>query len=69
MQKTFLTASDAARLLNMSAAGVRVAADEGRLVVAAKTPGGVRLFTRSSVELFRRQRCGRKLRPKRDMAS
>jgi DNA-binding transcriptional MerR regulator len=52
----FLTASEAARRLDMSASGVRLAADRGDLPIAARTPGGVRLFLESDVEIYRQRR-------------
>lgn len=51
-----LTPSDVANILGLSAAGVRDAADDGRLRVAASTPKGMRLFSREDVERFRRDR-------------
>jgi DNA-binding transcriptional MerR regulator len=51
-----LTPSDVANILGLSAAGVRDAADDGRLRVAASTPKGMRLFTRDDVERFKRDR-------------
>lgn len=51
-----LTPADAGRILDLSPAGVRLAADDGRLPVAAMTPTGGRLFNRGDVERFRRER-------------
>ena len=55
----FYTASDAARLLAMSAAGVRAAAQRGDLVVAERTCGGQRLFRLADLQDFGRQRGAR----------
>lgn len=52
----FLTPAEAARILNLSPDGVRLAADSGRLRVAAQTPTGRRLFLREDVERFKRER-------------
>lgn len=52
----YLTPGDAAQILGLSPAGVRLAADEGRLKVAATTAGGIRLFLRDDVERFKRER-------------
>lgn len=52
----YLTPTDAANILGMSAAGVRDAADDGRLRAAAITPKGMRLFLRVDVEAFKRAR-------------
>lgn len=57
-----LTPSDAARILRLSPAGVRLAADDGRLVVAARTPNGGRLFLRQEVERFKRARSSKRRR-------
>jgi excisionase family DNA binding protein len=48
----FMTPGDAAQVLGLSSAGVRLAADDGRLKIAAMTVGGVRLFLREEVERF-----------------
>jgi len=56
----YLTSTDAANALSMSANGVRAAANSGRLTVAARTPGGVRLFLRSEVERFAKSRKARR---------
>jgi helix-turn-helix protein len=52
----YLTPGDAALVLGLSAQGVRLAAADGRLKIAARTAGGVRLFLRAEVERFRRER-------------
>lgn len=51
-----LTAADAARILNVVPATVRVMALSGRLPVAATTEGGIRLFRREDVERLARER-------------
>jgi len=61
----FLTSADVARLANqrgdsLTPAGVRLAAVTGRLLTAATTAHGVRLFTRDIVEDFLRQRAVRR---------
>jgi len=57
-----LTPADAGLILRLSPAGVRLAADTGRLRVAAKTPDGGRLFERSEVERFKRERSSKRRR-------
>ena len=53
----YLTPGDAAPLLGLTPAGVRFAADQGRLKVAAMTAGGkLRLFLRADVERFAKAR-------------
>jgi hypothetical protein len=57
----FLTVADVGRLVGLSSDGVRVAAESGRLRVAAHTAGGkIRLFTREDVEAFKRDRSKRR---------
>ena len=51
-----LTAADAARILGVVPATVRVMALSGRLPVAAMTEGGIRLFRREDVERLARER-------------
>ena len=46
----FLSAADAARVLNVTPAAVRAMAGRGALPVSAKTEGGVHLFRRADVE-------------------
>jgi DNA-binding transcriptional MerR regulator len=53
MQGDFLMSADVARLLDITPATVRDAANAGRLKVAATTPQGVRLFLREDVEAWR----------------
>ena len=52
----FLTVQDAAQIIGLSGDGVRKAVEDGRLRIAATTPGGMRLFTRDDVERFKRDR-------------
>ncbi len=52
----YLTPADAAKILNLSPAGVRLAADKGHLRVAAHTSNGGRLFLREDVEHLKRSR-------------
>ncbi|MGD0949912.1 MAG: helix-turn-helix domain-containing protein [Candidatus Binatia bacterium] len=56
MDAEFLTCSDVAKLAQRTPATIREAADAGRLHVAARTAGGVRLFRRADVEVFLRKR-------------
>ncbi len=51
-----LTASDVARILELSADMVRLLARQGKLVAAARTVSGVRLFRRADVERFAARR-------------
>jgi DNA-binding transcriptional MerR regulator len=60
MSMRFLTASEAARRLDMSASGVRLVAERGDLPIAARTPGGMRLFTESDVEVYRQRRTSKR---------
>lgn len=48
-----LEVADTARILGLSGAAVKVAADRGDLPIAAMTPRGVRLFSRVDVEEYR----------------
>jgi DNA-binding transcriptional MerR regulator len=52
----FLLTADVARLVGLTPAAVREAADSGRLAVAETSEGGVRLFRREDVERFCRER-------------
>jgi hypothetical protein len=56
MEGKFLLAADVARLAGITPAAVRAAAISGRLAVAATSERGVRLFRRSDVERFCRER-------------
>lgn len=47
---TYLTAGDAAPILQVTPAAVRAMADRGDLEVAATTESGIRLFDRDDVE-------------------
>jgi len=60
MRHSYLTSADAARMLNLTPAAVRMAAVQKRLRVTAVTAGGVRLFTRDDVEAFARERAARR---------
>ncbi len=51
-----LTAGEAARLLDITPAGVVAAANQGRISVAARTERGIRLFTHEAVDTFRASR-------------
>ncbi len=53
---TLLEVSDAARMLKLSASGVRAAVESGRLMPVALTPRGNRLFSEEDIEAFRAQR-------------
>lgn len=52
----YMTAGDAAQILKVTPAAVRLMADRGDLQVAARTEGGIRLFDRSDVEHLAAQR-------------
>lgn len=52
----YLTVSDAALILGLSPDGVRKAVRTGRLDIAATTPSGMRLFSASEVQRFKRSR-------------
>lgn len=52
-EAVLLTTAHVARVLSCSESQVRVLANAGALPVAARTTGGVRLFERSAVELYR----------------
>lgn len=52
----YLTAGDAARILDVTPATVRDMADRGDLEVAATTESGIRLFERDAVEHLAAQR-------------
>lgn len=52
----YLTVADAALILGLSGDGVRKAVRTGRLNVAATTPSGMRLFSASEVQRFKRAR-------------
>ena len=52
----FLSAADAARILKVTPATVRQMLQRGTLPAAAKTEGGIHLFTRKEVEELARER-------------
>lgn len=52
----YLSSADAARLLWVTPAAVRLMVKRGELRVAAATEGGIQLFTRSDVEKLSRHR-------------
>ena len=51
-----LLSADVARELGLTPAAIRVAANKGQIETAARTAGGVRLFSREAVEEFRERR-------------
>ena len=52
-EQKLLTKADASRLVtDLTPDGIKAAADSGRLRVAARTKGGVRLFALADVEAF-----------------
>lgn len=55
-KRIFLELADVARLLGLTVATVRIHARSGRLVPAASTPRGVRLFRMADVKAFRQER-------------
>ena len=55
----YLTASDAARVLRVTPATVRLMVRRGALRPATTTEGGIRLFRRSDVESLARRRAAR----------
>jgi hypothetical protein len=57
--RTYLSAADAARVLGVTPATVRLMHRRGELPVAAKTEGGVHLFCRSDVDRVAAQRAQR----------
>ena len=52
----FLTAADAARILEVTPATVRLMHRRGTLAAAAETEGGIRLYRRRDVEKLAHQR-------------
>jgi DNA-binding transcriptional MerR regulator len=56
MDRRFFTPADVGRLLGLSPAAVRAAADRGLIRVAANTIAGGRLFSPDDVDAFRRRR-------------
>ena len=61
----FLSASDAARVLNITPAGIRAMVRRNALPVAAMTEGGIHLFRRATVEGLARRRAKRKQQAER----
>lgn len=62
----YLTAGDAAQILEVTPATVRDMADRGDLEVAAKTQSGVRLLEREAVEHLAAKRYAEKEMPSRE---
>jgi hypothetical protein len=56
----FLSAADAARILNRTPAAIRAMVRRGALPVAAMTEGGMHLFRRKDVEAVARRRAERR---------
>jgi len=50
MKETFLSTADAAKVLSVTPAAVRLMVATGRLKTTARTEGGIQLFKRSTVE-------------------
>jgi len=61
----FLSTADAARVLNVTPAAVRLMARRGDLPVAAMTEGGIHLFRRTAVDALARRRDKRQQARKR----
>jgi len=59
MREMYLTGGDAARVLGVTPATVRLMAQRGELTPAAETEGGIRLFRREDVEALARKRAKR----------
>lgn len=57
---TYLSAADAARVLNVTTATIRLMCRRGELPVAATTEGGIRLFGRDAVEALATKRLQRR---------
>ena len=53
---TYLSTADAARLLGVTPATIRLMARQGRLRCADRTPGGIRLFRHRDVVQLARKR-------------
>ena len=56
MEDEFLTNADAGRLLQVAPQTVKLFAVTGRLPVAARTAGGIRLYKREDVLRLKQQR-------------
>ena len=54
--KRFLSAADAARILKVTPAAVRLMHRRGALEAVAETEGGIRLFQRRDVETLAKRR-------------
>lgn len=54
--RPFMTAGDAAKVLRVTPATVRLMAERGDLKVAARTEGGIRLFLTKDVEELAEER-------------
>src|SRR5438093_448453 len=54
--KTLLSTADAARILGVTPATVRLMERQGRLPSAGRTVGGIRLFRRAKVEAVAKRR-------------
>lgn len=52
----YLTKSEAPKILGITPAAVRQAADKGRLKVSAVTESGIRLFLKKDVTAFHKKR-------------
>jgi len=59
MRQVYLTVGDAAKVLRVTPASVRLIAQRGDLTPAAETERGVRLFRREDVEALARERAKR----------
>ena len=55
-----LSTADAARILRVTPAAVRLMERQGRLPSAGRTEGGIRLFRRAEVEAAAKRRIGRR---------
>jgi excisionase family DNA binding protein len=55
----YLSVADAAKLLGLTPAAVRLMIRTGKLAIAAKTVGGIQLFRREQVEQLARERAER----------
>ena len=62
-KKRYLSTADAARVLGITPATVRLMVRRGDLPVAAMTEGGIHLFRRGHVERLARRRARRGLSP------
>jgi DNA-binding transcriptional MerR regulator len=65
--REYLTPADAAPILGVTAASVRLMESRGELLAAAKTAGGIRLFNRDDVEALAARRRGERRRSRRAM--